>query len=245
LRKTILVAGASGAVGSALLGIARTAGWNAIGVYRTNAERAAELTREWEGGPGSLSLHRADLTQPAEVDALLRTIPDDECPDAIVHLAAPRIAAGALHRTSWDAYEQQIDGILKPVILLTQPLLARMLKRGHGRIIGVLSAAVMGPPPRGFSTYTTAKYALAGYLRCLAVEYAGRGISSNMVSPGPMETGLLSDLPALLTDQMRNAIPGGSWIDPVSVASAIFWLADAAGPEVSGCNLPVATGMVF
>lgn len=245
MSKTILVAGASGAVGSALLGMARTAGWNAIGVYRTNVERAAELTREWEGGPGSLHLQRADLREPAEVEALLAAIPADECPDAIAHLAAPRIVAGALHRTSWDGYQQQIDGILKPVVLLTQPLLARMLRRGHGRVIGVLSAAVLGVPPRGFSTYTTAKYALAGYLRCLAVEYAGRGISSNMVSPGPMETGLLRDLPALLTDQMRSAIPGGTWIDPVSVASAIFWLAAAAGPEVSGCNLPVATGMVF
>jgi 3-oxoacyl-[acyl-carrier protein] reductase len=82
-------------------------------------------------------------------------------------------------------------------------------------------------------------------MKCLAVEYAGRGIAVNMVSPGPMRSDMLQDLPDLLTDQMRESIPGGQWIDPNSVAKAIFWLASDAAPEVTGCNLPLTSGMVF
>jgi 3-oxoacyl-[acyl-carrier protein] reductase len=125
---------------------------------------------------------------------------------------------------------------------VTQPLLARMLRRGAGRVVAALSAVVLGAPPRGFSSYTTAKYALLGYLKCLAAEYATRGIVTATVSPGAMPTGLLRDLPALLTDQMRAALPRGEWIDPAAVARAVFWLAAEAGPEVNGANLPLTGG---
>ena len=60
-----------------------------------------------------------------------------------------------------------------------------------------------------------------------------------------MKTDMLENLPDLLTDQMRAAIPGGQWIEPDSVARAIWWLAAEAGPEVTGCNIPVTAGMTF
>jgi 3-oxoacyl-[acyl-carrier protein] reductase len=241
----MLVIGASGAVGGALLERARAAEWNAVGVYRTNDARADAIRREWEGSRGTLRLHRADVSDDAAVQTLLHEWGDDFCPDAIVHLAAPPIEARAVQRTSWEDHRRQLDGALKPVVLVTQPLLRRMLKRGSGRIVGVLSAVVQGVPPRGFASYTTAKYALAGYLRCLAAECAGRGVAVNAVSPGPMETAYLKNLPMLLTDQMRAAIPGSAWIDPHAVAGAIFWLASDAGPAITGCNLPVSAGLSY
>src|SRR5690606_19383917 len=118
-------------------------------------------------------------------------------------------------------------------------------QRGNSRVIAVLSTVVSGTPPRGFASYTTAKYALAGYMKCLAAEYAGRGLSVHMVSPGPMETGMLADLPTLFTEQMKAAITGEQWTDVGSVAEAVWWLAAEAGPEVNGCNIPVSSGMTF
>ena len=244
-RRLILVVGASGAVGAELLRMARDAGWDAVGLYRTSDDRAAALREEWKGAAGSIRLQRADASDESAVQALLDEWGDDFCPDAIAHLAAPPIEAKAVQRTTWDDHRRQLDGALKPVVLLTQPLLKRMLKRGSGRVVGVLSAVVDGVPPRGFASYTVAKYALAGYLRCMAAECAGKGVAVNAVSPGPMETGYLKNLPALLTDQMRASVPGGRWIEPRTVAGAIFWLAAEAGPEVTGCNLPVSAGQTF
>ena len=244
-RKTVLITGASGAVGSALLELARAAEWDAIGVYHHNDARAAELERAWAGAAGTLRLQRADLSMEAEAEPLLQQWSRELTPDAIVHLAAPPIEARAVQRTDWDAHQRQLDVVLKPMVLLTRTMLEGMLRRGSGRIVGVLSAVVLGTPPRGFSSYTTAKYALAGYLRCLAAECAGRGVTANAVSPGPMNTGYLRNLPALLTDTMRDAVPGKSWIDPATVARAIFWLLEDAGPELTGCNLPITAGLSF
>jgi NAD(P)-dependent dehydrogenase (short-subunit alcohol dehydrogenase family) len=90
-----------------------------------------------------------------------------------------------------------------------------------------------------------AKAALAAYARCLTGEYTARGLIINTVSPGPMRTDLLSDLPPLLVDQIVKAAPGGKWIPPLSVAQTIFWLISEAPPEISGCDVPVTAASVL
>jgi NAD(P)-dependent dehydrogenase (short-subunit alcohol dehydrogenase family) len=187
-------------------------------------------------------MHACDLTESGEVEALLNRLPQGYCPDALVHLASPPLEVQALHRTHWEEYRRQLDGGVKALILLAQPLLGRMLRRGGGRLIVALSTVVLGSPPRGFASYTVAKYALAGFVKCMAAEYGERGISVNTVSPGPMNTDLLKNLPSLLTEQMRESM-GGQWIDPLAVARVIFWLAAEAAPEVTGCNVPMTARM--
>ena len=239
----MLVTGATGAVGRALVERAQADAWNVLGLYYRNEDQAEAMRRA--EASGSIDMRACDLGDAAQIQGLLEGLPDTYCPDALIHLAAPKFDVAPIHRLPWDAYQGQLDGILKPLVMLARPLLKRMVRRGHGRIVSVLSAVVLGTPPRGFAGYTAAKYALAGYMKSLAAEYAGRGITANMVSPGPMQTALLEELPALLTDQMREAIPGGQWIDPRSVAQAVFWLAAEAGPEVTGCNIPLTSGMTF
>jgi NAD(P)-dependent dehydrogenase (short-subunit alcohol dehydrogenase family) len=241
--KSLMITGATGAVGRRLLDLARSAGCDVLGIYHRNQAQAEAAYREWAEVSGSLQMKACDLTDTDQVNELIARLPGTYCPDALIHLAAPKLDVRALHRFDWDEYQRQIDGVLKPVVLLTRPLLKRMVRKGSGRVISVLSAVVLGTPPRGFTSYTVAKYALAGYMKCLATEYAGRGITANTVSPGPMNTDMLRDLPVLLTDQMRKAIPGGNWIDPDSVARAVFWLAMQAGSELTGCNLSLTSGM--
>lgn len=241
----MLVTGATGAVGRELLALARADGWDVTGIYHRNETRATALRDAWANAPGTLTMHACDLADADQIQALHDALTDVYRPDALVHLAAPPLDIRPIHRIPWDGYQQQFDGILKPLVLLARPLLKRMVRRGQGRIISVLSSVVLGTPPRGFASYTTAKYALSGYMKCLAAEYAGRGITANMVSPGPMQTAMVDALPALLSDQMRASIPGEQWIDPRSVAQTVFWLAAEAGPEITGCNIPVASGMTF
>ena len=56
---------------------------------------------------------------------------------------------------------------------------------------------------------------------------------------------LLDGLPELLTEQMREAIPGKQWIEPAAVARTVFWLAADSGPEITGSNIPLSRGMAF
>ncbi len=239
---TILISGAAGGVGKALTRIAGEAGWRVVGVCRRDDDRIASLYDAWLGTRDRLAVHVCDLAVATQVETLLDALGEEFCPDVIVHLAAGVLDIQPIHRVEWAEYQRHIDGTIKPVVQLTQPLLKRMSKSGHGQVIAVLSSVVMGAPPRGFAAYTTAKYALAGYMKSLAVEYAGRGITANTVSPGTMNTGLLRQLPSLMLDQMREALPGAAWIDPAVVAKAILWFASQEGQEMTGCNLPITAG---
>jgi 3-oxoacyl-[acyl-carrier protein] reductase len=243
--KSMMVTGASGGVGRELLLLARLAGWGVVGIYHRNHEQAEAIKEQWGDSSASLRMVACDLTKPNEVAQLIDTLPKSYCPDALVHLAAPSITARPLRSIEWQDCQQQLDGMLKPIVMLTPTFIRRMAHRGSGRIISALSAVVLGRPPRGFASYVVAKYAVMGYMNCVAAEYAERGIAVNTVSPGAMNTGLLKDLPALLTEQMRAASPGGKWIEPSSVARAIFWLAAEAPPELTGCNLPLTSGTVL
>ena len=216
-----------------------------LGLYHHNETGADDLRESWNGAAGTLELRTCDLTDPAQADALITNLGSTYCPTALVHLAVPPLKVQPIYRVEWEAYERHLAGTLGGLVAPARPLLKRMGRRRQGRLVSVLSAAVFGPPPRGFVSYTVAKYALAGYMRCVAAEYAGRGVTANTVSPGPMDTALLSSLPALLTDQMRAAVPGEQWINPASVAGAVWWLVAEAGPELTGCNLPVTSGMAF
>jgi 3-oxoacyl-[acyl-carrier protein] reductase len=240
--RSMMVTGASGGVGRELLLLTRLAGWDVVGIYHRNQDQAEAISKEWKDARGLLRMLACDLTKPDEVCQLLNTLTDQYCPDVLVHLAAPPIDARPLRRVEWQDCQHQLDGLLKPLVILTPTLVRRMAHRGSGRVITALSAVILGKPPRGFSSYVTAKYAVMGYLNCIAAEYAERGVAVNTVSPEAMNTGLLKDLPGLLTDQMREANAGGKWIEPSSVARVIFWLAAEAPPELSGCNLPLTSG---
>ncbi len=238
----MMIAGATGGVGAALTRLAVEAGWSVVGLHRREGAHVEELKSSLGAAGDALRLLPCDLADAAEIDKLLAGLEESYCPDALVHLAAAPLDIQPLARIEWAEFQRQIDGTLKPVVLLTRPLLKRIAKRGSGRVIAALSAVVLGTPPRGFAAYAAAKHALAGYMKCLAAEYAERGVAANMVSPGPMKTALLRNLPALMVDQLRAANPGGRWIDPVVVARSILWLAGEAGPEITACNLPITSG---
>ena len=241
VARSVLISGVTGGVGRELARLARDAGWNVVGIYHRNDAEAGRLLAELASGPGWLQLEACDLTDTDAVRRLLAGLRDDCGPEALVHLAAPRLDVRPLHQLAWEDYERQLVGGVKSAAGLTQGLLRRMTQRGGGRIVFALSSVLHGNPPRGFAAYTVAKAAVAAYARCLDTEYTGRGLAVNTVSPGPMRTDLLADLPPLLVDQIVKAAPGGNWIPPLSVARTIFWLISEAPAEISGCDVPVAT----
>jgi 3-oxoacyl-[acyl-carrier protein] reductase len=240
VARSVLISGVTGGVGRELARVARSAGWNVVGIYRRNAAEAGRLTSELATGPGWLQLEACDLTDADTVQQLVAGLRDDCRPDALVHLAAPRLDVRPLHQLAWDDYERQLVGGVKPAVVLTQALLRRMTRGGGGRVVFALSSVLHGSAPRGFAAYMMAKTALAAYARCLTGEYTERGLIVNTVSPGPMRTDLLNDLAPLLVDQIVKAASNGRWIPTLSVAHTIFWLISAAPSEISGCDVPVA-----
>jgi 3-oxoacyl-[acyl-carrier protein] reductase len=119
-----------------------------------------------------------------------------------------------------------------------------MLRRRHGRVIGVTSVvAVTGNA--GQANYAAAKAAMIGMSKSIAAEVAGRGITVNCIAPGAITTAMTERLTAEQRARLLGAIPAGRFGAPEDVAAAAIFLASREAGYVTGQTLHVNGGMAM
>jgi 2-deoxy-D-gluconate 3-dehydrogenase len=156
--------------------------------------------------------------------------------------------AGIIRRAdAVDFSEKDWDDVmsvnLKSAFFLAQATGRRMLAKGRGKIINIVSMLSFQGGIR-VSAYTASKSALAGITKLLANEWAAKGINVNAIAPGYIAT---DNTAALRADEKRNAeilarIPAGRWGVPADLGGAAVFLASAASDYVNGAILPVDGG---
>ena len=143
-----------------------------------------------------------------------------------------------------EEWDQVIAVNLTAGFRLARAALRGMMKRRHGRIIGIASVVgVTGNPGQG--NYAASKAGMIGMTKSLAAEVASRGITVNCVAPGFIE----SPMTAALTDKQKEAIlasvPAGRLGVGADVAAAVVYLASAEAAYVTGQTLHVNGGMAM
>jgi 3-oxoacyl-[acyl-carrier protein] reductase len=238
--QTALVTGASGGIGGA----------TARRLHAQGAELMLAGTRAAALGGLAAELGErvhvglADLTDPGACEGLVR---DAEAAmgrvDILVNNAGLTRDALALRMKDED-WHIVIEVDLTAAFRLTRAALRGMVRRRHGRVIGVTSiVAVTGNP--GQANYAAAKAAMIGMSKSIAAEVAGRGITVNCVAPGLIETAMTDRLPAEQRARLGAAIPAGRFGLPGDVAAAIVYLASAEAAYVTGQTLHVNGGMAM
>jgi NAD(P)-dependent dehydrogenase (short-subunit alcohol dehydrogenase family) len=129
-----------------------------------------------------------------------------------------------------------------------------MRERGEGRIVAVASTAGLKGYPY-VSAYCTAKHAVVGLVRALALETARDGVTVNAVCPGFTDTDLVADslerIRAKTGRSREEALeelvrhnPQGRLVAPEEVADAVVWLCGPGARSVTGQAIAVAGGEV-
>ncbi len=144
---------------------------------------------------------------------------------------------------------------LEGAFLLARAVLPAMRAAGWGRIVNIASTASL-KPYRYTSAYVTAKHALLGLTRALALETATDGITVNAVCPGFTRTELVERSLAEIrarTGRSRDEVlrrftadnPQARLVEPEEVAALVAWLVDEETGAVTGQSLVVAGGEIM
>lgn len=135
-----------------------------------------------------------------------------------------------------------IDVNLNGSYRLVKEVLPSMLAARSGSLvfIGSIIGATGG---FGQINYASAKAGLVGLAKSLAKEYGARGIRSNLVAPGFIETEMTAHLPDKIKEKYLSQIPLGRMGTPVEVAQVVGFLAGKSASYVNGAVLPVTGGL--
>ncbi len=149
---------------------------------------------------------------------------------------------GLLLRLKADDFDRMMAVNVRGAIAAAKGCIRSMMRNKHGRII-FLSSVVgeMGNP--GQTAYGATKAALQGAAKCIAREYATRGITVNAVAPGFIDTDMTAGLNEEQRAHMLKSVPMGRTGTPLEVAAAITFLASDEAAYVTGQTLRVNGGM--
>lgn len=236
--KTILVTGASSGIGrQAAIQMARHGAKVVI-----SGRNPAKLKDTYDRLLGELhQMISADLIIEDETDLLVEALP---ALNGIVH------CAGIVGPTPAKFIRKEnIDKLLKinfevPVLLTGKVLSAKKLQDDASIVF--MSSVATSFPYFGGAMYSSAKAALEAYSRSLALELVGKGIRSNCLSPGLVNTPILTDPakegnPEIVDDSIKKYLqkyPQGIG-NPVDVANAIIFLLSNESRWISGTNIPM------
>jgi 3-oxoacyl-[acyl-carrier protein] reductase len=189
----------------------------------------------------------ADLTDPDQALSVVESAREAQGSVDMLVNNAGMVQSGisdgsdAFARLAPAALQRQLEITLKTAFHLTQAALSEMVERAFGRIVMVSS--VTGPlvTAPGSAAYATAKGALDGLMRTIAIEHGRDGITANAVSPGWIATGSSEQ------DELEAGrhTPVGRPGTPEEVAAAIAFLCSAEASYITGQTLVVDGGNVI
>ena len=232
-----LVTGGATGIGAACCRRLASEGFRVAVHYRSSEERAQKLVAELSSAFGI----RADLSEPAEVDALIGELKDQAGRvDVLVNNAGLNVNAPLLSMKLGD-YDA-VAGLARGTWYLTKLILRRfMLRSGSGRIINI-SSVVGHTGNAGQIPYTMVKAGLDALSKSLAQELSGREILVNSIAPGFIDTDMTRELPEEATARILERIPQGRMGTPEEVADVVAFLATRA-TYVNGSVIHVNGGL--
>ncbi|MES2036095.1 MAG: SDR family oxidoreductase [Pseudomonadota bacterium] len=238
--KVALVTGASRGIGAAIARKLAADGADVAVAYSASPEKALAVVADLQALGVRAEAFQADQADSAQVEALVRTVADRFGRlDILVNNAGVSIARAVSDAANdAEAFDRQFAINVKAVVAAVRT--AAPLLPDHGRIITIGSVVAERGFP-GLGDYSATKAAVQGYNKVWSKEFGPRGITVNLVQPGPINTDMNpADGPAAAG--MLASIPLGRYGQPDDIAAAVAFLASPSAGFITGTTLSVDGG---
>ena len=225
-KKKVLVTGANGGIGLAIVAAVARAGYAVVAHYRKNATALETLCKALEAEGQSVRMLQFDVRNREQCKEVLeKDMADNGVYYGVVSNAGICADAtfAALSENDWDSVlDTNLNGFYNVIHPVVMPMCRR---KAPGRIITMASVSgIIGN--RGQVNYSASKAGLIGATKALATELGGRKITVNSIAPGLIETEMIKDAPL---DYILPSIPMGRAGKPEEVAGVVvFLLSDSA-----------------
>jgi NAD(P)-dependent dehydrogenase (short-subunit alcohol dehydrogenase family) len=220
----VLVAGGTGALGSAVVRELLESGYGCTLTWIAESERERA---EADFGD-SVTFVRADLVDPeGGAEEAVAAVDDLE---AVVDLVGGYSSTGPVHETAWADFDRLLRLNLAPAFNLAHAAMPRLLERGGGAFIAVSARAALRPFA-GAAAYVTAKAAVLAFVQALDADYRSQGVRANAILPSVIDT------PANRADQPDA--DHSKWVQPAEIARVVRFLVSGDAAVTSGAAVPV------
>jgi 3-oxoacyl-[acyl-carrier protein] reductase len=238
--KTALITGATGGLGGAIARALHKQGAT-VAISGTRKDALDQLAGDLKERVHVLP---CDLSDKDQVEAL---VPQAEAKMEKLDILVANAGVTKdnlfvqLRDEDWDAV---ININLTATFRLSRAAMKTMMRRRHGRIIGITSVVgVTGNPGQG--NYTAAKAGMIGMMKSIAKEYARRGVTANCVAPGFIATPMTDKLNEKQREAIMTMVPANRLGTPDDIAAAVVYLASDEASYVTGQTLHVNGGMAM
>lgn len=221
--KVAVITGATKGLGRELSLTFAGAGYEIIGLYRSDSASAKAIESEFKANGYQGLFIKQDITEDGnwrEFEEIIKLNGDKHF--TLIANACTPFTPKPFHLVDWLEFAEQVNVNVKGTFLIFKKTLPFMIRRRAGNVISVLTSA-LNPPPKGFAAYVTAKSALEGMTKAIAAEYASKGLRVFSVSPGFMETSLTEGW----SEHLKASIYSGNDVyQPSKISLAVFDLTE-------------------
>ena len=236
-NKKILITGASGGIGNALVEKFTSLGGEVLG-SGTNAEKLDLLKKKYP----NIKVKKFDIGDHDRIEEFIENISLELGGlDILINNAGTNVDNLSL-RMKDEEWKKVIDINLTSTFLLTKHSIKRMLKNKFGRVVNITS--VVGHTGNlGQSNYSASKAGIVGMSKSLAVEYAKKNITVNCVSPGFIVSNMTMNIAEKVKLYLTSRIPMGKLGTGEDVSNCVAFLSSLEASYITGETIHVNGGM--
>jgi len=225
-----LVTGANRGIGKAIAEELIAQGFLTIITYRSGQ------------APVGFNAVQMDVTSSESVDAAFAEIESKFGVPEVIVANAGMTKDSLVMRMSVDDFVEVIDANLTGAFRVARRATRGLLKLRRGRLIFIGSVVgSIGSP--GQVNYSSSKAGLVGMARSFARELGSRGITSNVIAPGFVETDMTAELDDKRRNEIAASVPLGRFCNAQEIAQVVAFIASEKASYITGALIPIDGGL--